>query len=72
MLQAICYAVGDLYLYKLSTKLAGPLVGQWTLLANCLSWFVFYCAPRTLTNTMETVLVIIGLYHYPWTKSEAQ
>lgn len=64
------YAVSDLYLFKLSSKLAGPLVAQWTLLCNCLNWFVFYCATRTLTNTCETALTVIGLYHYPWSQTQ--
>lgn len=71
VIQALCYAVGDLYLYKLSSKISSPLVGQWTLLCNCLSWFTFYCATRTLTNTAETTLVTIALYYYPWTRTAA-
>ena len=70
-MQTCFSAVGDLYLFKLSSKLAGSHVAQWTLLCQCLSWFTFYCATRTLTNTAETVLITIGLYYYPWTKAAA-
>ncbi|XP_019614320.1 PREDICTED: GPI mannosyltransferase 3-like, partial [Branchiostoma belcheri] len=27
---------------------------------------MFYCGPRTLTNSMETVLTTAALYYYPW------
>ncbi|XP_067929021.1 GPI mannosyltransferase 3-like [Watersipora subatra] len=72
LLQASFYALSDLYLFKLSCKLAGPLVGEWTLLVNSLCWFTFYCSSRTLTNTMETALIVIALYYYPWTKQAAR
>lgn len=29
------------------------------------NWFVIFCAPRTLSNSLETVLTIIGLHSYP-------
>lgn len=29
------------------------------------NWFVVYCAPRTLSNSLETVLTLVGLNFYP-------
>ncbi|KAI6232889.1 Mannosyltransferase [Aphelenchoides fujianensis] len=29
------------------------------------NWFVWFCAPRTLSNSLETVLTIVGLHFYP-------
>lgn len=68
LLQATLSAMGDFCLYKTSCTLHGKNVGQWTLVLNLASWFVFYNATRTLTNTMETVLTSVGLYFFPWPK----
>lgn len=32
----------------------------------CTSWFWFYTASRTLTNTLETALTTIALSYFPW------
>ena len=29
------------------------------------NWFVWYCAPRALANSLETILTLIGLDWYP-------
>jgi phosphatidylinositol glycan class B len=67
VLQAILAAFGDLYLFKLSTKLFGKESAKWSLLCGLVSWFTFYCVTRTLTNSTETVLTTIALYYWPWT-----
>ncbi|XP_019640115.1 PREDICTED: GPI mannosyltransferase 3-like [Branchiostoma belcheri] len=66
LLQGLFTALCDLHLYKVTRKLHGKEVAQWTLLCQLLSWFMFYCGPRTLTNSMETVLTTAALYYYPW------
>ncbi|XP_066272298.1 GPI mannosyltransferase 3-like [Branchiostoma lanceolatum] len=66
LLQGLFTALCDLQLYKVTRKLHGKGVAQWTLLCQLLSWFMFYCGPRTLTNSMETVLTTAALYYYPW------
>ena len=36
-----------------------------------MSWFTFYSVTRTLTNSLETVLITIALYYWPYdTKKE--
>lgn len=71
ILQGIFAACGDLYLFKLSWKLTDRATAQWTLFCQLTSWFMFYCSTRTLTNSMETVLVTVALYYYPWPKSKS-
>jgi len=66
LMSAAFWALGDLYLYKMSRRLAGGRVALWTLLCTLCSWFAFYAGPRTLSNSIETVLTSIGLYYYPW------
>ncbi|XP_062584188.1 GPI mannosyltransferase 3-like [Saccostrea cucullata] len=66
VLQGIFAAWGDLYLYKLSWKLADRATAQWTLFCQITSWFTLYCCTRTLTNSMESVLVTVALYYFPW------
>ena len=39
---------------------------KWALFSLCTNWFWYYCASRTLANTLETALTIIALSIYPW------
>ncbi|XP_060065292.1 GPI mannosyltransferase 3-like [Ylistrum balloti] len=66
ILQGVIAACGDLYLFKLSWKLSDRATAQWTLLCQILSWFTLYCCTRTLSNCMETVLITMALYYFPW------
>lgn len=66
LLQATLSAVGDFCLYKTSALIHGKDVARWTLIMNLSSWFVFYNATRTLTNTMENILTSVGLFFFPW------
>ena len=66
LVQGLFAAVGDLYVFRLSLRLCGARTARWTLLFQLTSWFTFYCAPRTLTNSMEAVLTAVALYYYPW------
>ncbi|XP_033737188.1 GPI mannosyltransferase 3-like [Pecten maximus] len=66
IVQGVIAASGDLYLFKLSWKLSDRATAQWTLLCQILSWFTLYCCTRTLSNCMETVLITMALYYFPW------
>lgn len=35
------------------------------LFSQLTNWFMFYCFTRTLSNSLETVLTLVGLYHWP-------
>ncbi|XP_052180477.1 mannosyltransferase APTG1 isoform X1 [Diospyros lotus] len=65
MFQSIFSAVGDLYIYKLSHVLFGNHVAQWALFSQLTNWFMFFCINRTLSNSLETVLTLVGLYYWP-------
>lgn len=65
LLQSVFAAVGDLYVYKLSRLLFGQHVSRWALFCQLTNWFMFFCITRTLSNTLETVLTIMSLYHWP-------
>ncbi|XP_038071487.1 GPI mannosyltransferase 3-like isoform X2 [Patiria miniata] len=69
ILQATFSAIGDYHLYKFSHCLWGESVARWTLFCHLSSWFVFYTAARTLTNTMEMILTVCAMYYYPWPSS---
>jgi phosphatidylinositol glycan class B len=69
ILQSVVSAYGDLYLYKFSHELFGYNVAFWALFAQLTNWFIFYCITRTLSNNLETVLTIIGLYYWPCMRS---
>ncbi|XVE71741.1 hypothetical protein DITRI_Ditri10aG0176200 [Diplodiscus trichospermus] len=71
LLQSIFSAVGDLYLYKLSLVLFGGGVAKWALFSQLANWFMFFCFNRTLSNSLETVLTLVGLYYWPSMRSSS-
>ncbi|XVF34305.1 hypothetical protein REPUB_Repub18cG0048100 [Reevesia pubescens] len=71
LLQSIFSAVGDLYLYKLSLVLFGDGIAKWALFSQLANWFMFFCFNRTLSNSLETVLTLVGLYYWPSMRSSA-
>ena len=64
IIQAIFGAIGEFYIYKLAWLLYGARTAWWVLFCQVTSWFMFYCNTRTLTNSMETALISIGLYYW--------
>ncbi|KAK4802981.1 hypothetical protein SAY86_001184 [Trapa natans] len=71
LLQSFLCAVGDLYVYKLSHALFDYHVARWALFSELLNWFMFFCFPRTLSNSFETVLTLVGLYYWPCLRSSS-
>ncbi|XP_071722635.1 mannosyltransferase APTG1-like [Rutidosis leptorrhynchoides] len=65
LLQSVFAAVGDLYLYKLSHALFGNHVAKWALFSQLANWFMLFCITRTFSNSLETVLTLVGLYYWP-------
>ncbi|KAI0531492.1 hypothetical protein KFK09_001048 [Dendrobium nobile] len=63
-MQSMISSVGDLYLYKLSRVVFSDRVAKFALFSQLSNWFMFFCMPRTLSNSLETVLTIIGLYYW--------
>ncbi|CAL7934407.1 unnamed protein product [Xylocopa violacea] len=59
VLQAIFSAYGEYKFYNWSKN-------KWTLYSLCLNWYWYYCATRTLVNTIETVCTMIALSIFPW------
>ncbi|KAL0013410.1 hypothetical protein SO802_000479 [Lithocarpus litseifolius] len=51
-------------LYKV-LSLLGLDTPWFMLFAQLANWFMIFCFPRTLSNNLETVLTLIGLYHWP-------
>lgn len=35
------------------------------LFAQLSNWFLFFCMPRTFSNSLETVLTLVSLYYWP-------
>ncbi|XP_066366923.1 mannosyltransferase APTG1-like [Miscanthus floridulus] len=64
LLQSVFAAFGDLYLYKFSKLIFNGQVAQWTLFSQLVNWFMFFCITRTLSNSLETVLTVAGLYYW--------
>ncbi|XP_078443491.1 alg9-like mannosyltransferase family isoform X2 [Wolffia australiana] len=64
LLQSFFASFGDLYVYKLSYLLFNKSVAQWTLFCQLTCWFMFFCIPRTLSNSLETVLTVVSVFYW--------
>ncbi|XP_076673057.1 phosphatidylinositol glycan anchor biosynthesis class B [Andrena cerasifolii] len=62
LLQAFISAYGEFRLYEWSKN-------KWTLYSLCVNWYWYYCATRTLINTIETACTMIALSMFPWRDS---
>ncbi len=40
------------------------LTSHFQLFSQLVNWFMFFCITRTLSNSMETVLTVTGLYYW--------
>lgn len=69
VMQAVFGAVGEYYVYKLAWMLYGSGIAWSVLFCQVTSWFMFYCITRTLTNSMETALISIGLYFWEFSQN---
>jgi phosphatidylinositol glycan class B len=64
VVNALLAVVCDVYVLKLAGLLYGAKAGGLALLCNVSSWFLFYCLPRSMANSLETVLTAPLLYHW--------
>ncbi|XP_069940978.1 GPI mannosyltransferase 3 isoform X3 [Cherax quadricarinatus] len=67
---ALAFAAGDYHIWKLSGMLYGKASAHWTAICLMTSWFLEYCAPRTLTSCAEMVSLSVALCQYPWRKQK--
>lgn len=63
--QAVLAAYGDYAFYKWTKN-------KWMLISLCLNWYWYYCATRTLINSVETACTIVALSMFPWKESRAR
>ncbi|KAJ3066462.1 hypothetical protein HDU98_010202 [Podochytrium sp. JEL0797] len=66
LFQAVFAVVGDVFTYMLAVKLYGKGAGKWALVASLVSFFNFFCAVRTFSNSIETSLTAVAMYYWPW------
>ncbi|XP_012142029.1 phosphatidylinositol glycan anchor biosynthesis class B [Megachile rotundata] len=60
--QALMSAYGEYKFYEWTKN-------KWALYSLCLNWYWYYCATRTLINTIETSCTMIALSMFPWRDS---
>lgn len=70
LLHALLFAFSDYCYYKFAKRIISPTGAKYALLSYLSCWFVWYCAPRTLSNTLETVLTLFALQWYPLSKTD--
>ncbi|EFO91521.1 CRE-EIF-1 protein [Caenorhabditis remanei] len=64
---ALLFVLADYSFYKVCLRLCRTKgIAENSFLAYLSSWFVFYCAPRTLSNSLETSLTLIALNWFPF------
>ncbi|ETN75500.1 putative translation initiation factor SUI1 [Necator americanus] len=66
---AFLFTFGDISYYMLCRRLLPTNdAAFYSMITYLSSWFIFYCAPRTLSNSLETVLTLIALVWYPFVR----
>lgn len=67
-LQALFAAAGDLYTWKLAQYVYGSTskASQAALILTVISPWQWFVSTRTFSNSLETTLTIIAMYHWPW------
>jgi phosphatidylinositol glycan class B len=63
VLQAILTAYSDVQLFNISKFIVNTEYACVVSFIHCLSWSSIYCLSRTLANSTETALIIIGVSH---------
>lgn len=61
LLQAVLQSCADLAVYCYAVQHHGESVGRWALFVQASSWFHAYAGVRTLVNSAEAAVVMIGL-----------
>uniref|UniRef100_A0A0N5AD87 Mannosyltransferase n=1 Tax=Syphacia muris TaxID=451379 RepID=A0A0N5AD87_9BILA len=65
LMHAVVFGISDYFYYQLSKRLLTAVGARFALFSYLTSWFVWYCATRTLSNSLETALMLIALNWYP-------
>lgn len=65
IIQAVVSAYGEYKFYELTQN-------DWTTYSLCINWYWYYCASRTIANTLETALTMIALSVFPWRDSNTK
>ncbi|XP_076655940.1 phosphatidylinositol glycan anchor biosynthesis class B [Halictus rubicundus] len=65
IIQAILSAYGEFKFYEWTQN-------KWTMYSLCINWYWYYCATRTLMNTVETAFTMIALSMFPWRDSHVR
>ncbi|KAK9465023.1 Alg9-like mannosyltransferase family-domain-containing protein [Lipomyces arxii] len=65
VLQSLCAALADIFVYKFSSKTYGDEISRITLLCTVTSAFNYHVSVRTFSNSMEMALLISALYFWP-------
>ncbi|CAJ0577511.1 unnamed protein product, partial [Mesorhabditis spiculigera] len=67
ILHAFIFALGDLSFLNLAERLhINHASARYAFAMYLSNWFIFYCSPRTLANSLETALLLCALRWYPF------
>ncbi|MFH4974539.1 hypothetical protein AB6A40_001248 [Gnathostoma spinigerum] len=70
LLHSLLFAFADLFFLKLAIRFLPTLTAaKYALFSYMSCWFIWYCAPRTLSNNLEMILTLIALNWYPFSLS---
>lgn len=67
IIQAIFSGLGDWYYYRFVKEHFSAATAKFSLFFLLCNWFWWYCASRTIINSVECAALCIGLFYYPWT-----
>lgn len=70
VIQAAFSGIGDWYFHRFVEEHFGAPVAKFSLFSLLCNWFWWYCASRTIINSLECTALCIGLFYYPWSSKQ--
>ncbi|KAI6183508.1 Mannosyltransferase [Aphelenchoides bicaudatus] len=69
LIHVVLFTISDVFMLRLLRRLfvdsRDNQTVRFSLFLYMSNWFVIFCAPRTLSNSLELVLTLTGLHFYP-------
>jgi len=66
LVQACLSALGDFFFFRLVKRVVGVEAAKWATFAYLTNHFALFSLPRTLSNSLETILSVIALSYFPF------
>jgi len=66
IVQACLAAIGDFFFFRFAKRVVGVDAAKWASFAYLTNYFALFSLPRTLSNSLETIISVIALSYFPF------